>query len=285
MTPPALPATLALETIERSLRQLIEHVFRHQFGAAWLERITTSTTIEKWTEKRAVEERRRTTRGLVAAPASLLDYSEFYELISICDRNWTNLSVALGEKRDTLALLRRFDQLRNTVAHSRPLVPFEEDLLSGIAGEIRNRVTIYMSAQPSSNEFWARIESVTDSFGNVIDGLSTVDTSNPVCATGITLRVGDIVTFRCNATDPEGREISWNLFTTPNDYGVPGPDTQTGDSVEMKWEVLPGQIGARTLCMLQMHSDNTSHRWDGRYDGLAMFSYTVLPSPIERDST
>jgi len=35
-----------------------------------------------------------------------------------------------------LPLLRRFEALRNTVAHSRPVLPFEADLLSGIAGEI-----------------------------------------------------------------------------------------------------------------------------------------------------
>ena len=61
-----------------------------------------------------------------------------------------------------MALLKRLDNIRNAVGHSRPLLPFERDLLSGIAGQIRNQVTIYMSTQDEAGDIYPRIESVTD---------------------------------------------------------------------------------------------------------------------------
>lgn len=186
--------------------------------------------------------------------------------------------MTLNNKKDTLALLRRFDQLRNTVAHSRPLLAFEADLLSGIAGEIRNRVTIYMSTVPSGNEYWARIESVIDSFGHAVDGVATVQTSNPATMTGKTLQVGDQVSFDYRATDPKGRKIMWELDLAPNDYALSPTEHLTGDAVTFQWTVKEHHISSRSYVVIRMKSESAHHRWTEGVDGMALFFYTVVPT-------
>lgn len=214
---------------------------------------------------------------------NLLDYTEFYDLVAIAEKEkwWPDLTFALGDRKDTLALLRRAGQLRNAVAHSRPILPFEADPLSGIAGEVRNRVTIYMSQTAVGNEYWARIESVRDSFGNVLDGLETLRSSNPHVRTAQTLRVGDVVDFECRATDPEGREITWQISYLPNDHKLSPPERRTGDVVTFRWTVQMHHVSTRTSVHIRMTAASETHRWAsavGGIDGMAIFAYTVLPA-------
>lgn len=257
---PTLSPTVALETLERALRQCYTVAFEARYGSSWLTNVATAERLAEWKAKWETEEKRRGKRGVVGVSPSLLDYAEFHQLIEMADKYWGDLAVALGDKKDTLALLRRFEHLRNTVAHSRPLIPFEDDLLSGIAGEIRNRVTIYMSSQPTTNEYWARIESVTDSFGNVIDGVETVQQYNPLKLTGLALHVGDVVTFNCHATDPRGRLITWSIAFLPNDYSVAQPEPLQGDVVAFTWTVAPHHVSSQSSIQILMKSHNASHR-------------------------
>lgn len=266
--------TLALETIERSLRQLYELVFTAKHGSNWLADFIGSEKIGSLEEKRQIEADRREKRGVAAVSCRLVDYTEFHQLTDIASKRWADLSPALGAKREFLPLLDRFDQLRNTVAHNRPLLAFEEDLLSGIAGEIRNKVTIFMSSQPIGNEFWARIEAVSDNFGHTVDGLATVQISNPHVSTGKTLRVGDTVTFECHATDPKGSPILWTLSTLPGGQIC----SATGESVQLKWIVEDANVGQQTSAHIGMKSDSANHRWSEGVDGLTLFYYQVLPS-------
>jgi hypothetical protein len=274
---PTLNPALALTSIERALRQPYTQVLGGLHGTDWLVSQLPAEQIKRLEGKRETETRRREERGVAETPKSLVDYTEFFQLINIADKNWQHLATALGEKKDTLALLRRFDQLRNSVAHSRELLPFEEDLLSGIAGEIRNRVTLYMSKATDTNEYWARIESVTDSYGNSIDGLRTTQSSNPHCRTGLTLQVGEVVTFDCRATDPKGRTISWTYGTLPYDPEDSSRNAVHGDNVRLIWEVKPHHVSSQTSIHIRMQSDSASHRWHEGRDGFAAFVYKVLP--------
>jgi hypothetical protein len=117
----------------------------------------------------------------------LLDYSDLFDLLTMSEEDWSRVAPALGKGKEVLSLLKRLDDLRNNVAHGRQLVPFEVHLFAGIAGDIRNRVTIYMSTQDPSGNNFPRIESVTDEFGNVLKGSLTLRTSNPLCDTRLTL--------------------------------------------------------------------------------------------------
>jgi hypothetical protein len=70
-----------------------------------------------------------------------LAYANFYELLEFVEEHWEPLAAALGKKASIVALLKRFDNLRNTVANNRELVTFEKELYAGIAGQIRKDVS------------------------------------------------------------------------------------------------------------------------------------------------
>lgn len=274
---PTLTPTEALTTIERSLRQLFALAFAGGLGSDWFEQVTTEGQRATWAARRAAEGARREPKGVVLGNQSLIEFSELWELIQMAEKHWAHLAAALGKQKAVMPFLRRVDDLRNTTAHSRQLLPFEEDLLSGIAGEIRNRVTIYMNSIPDDNEYWARMESVTDGMGHTIDGLVTIQTSNPHIDTGTTLRVGDIVTFDCWGTDPQGRAMSWSIAFLPNDYSIPQIEAQVGDHVQFVWTVQSYHASALTSVQITMKADSPSHRHSEGWDGFAGFLYKVLP--------
>ena len=99
---------------------------------------------------------------MAVVPSVGLAYANFYELLSFVENYWEPLAPALGKRASTVALLKRFDNLRNTVAHNRELVTFEKELYSGIAGQIRNQVTIYMTTQDPAGRPLPSNQSVID---------------------------------------------------------------------------------------------------------------------------
>jgi hypothetical protein len=178
-------------------------VYSDAFGDDWLTRIASAETIAKWKQKREEERKRRATRGVATVPNELLAHAEFYELVNVARKHWEPLQAALGKKAETLPLLARFDRLRNTVAHSRETLPFEDDLLAGIAGEMRNRVARYTSEQDPGGQFFARIEFAMDSLGHEASPLRGA-AGSLMAVTDATVYVGDQIRFTCRATDPQG---------------------------------------------------------------------------------
>lgn len=94
-------------------------------------KVFNAKQLAAFAEKREYEQKKRTSRGVAVASSALIDYTQFFDLMTLADKNWELVAPALGKKADTLALLRRIDDLRNTVAHNRALLPFEQDPLAG----------------------------------------------------------------------------------------------------------------------------------------------------------
>lgn len=265
---------LAVTTCEQALRQLVTAVLSARDGIEWLEKNFTEEQLVVWRRKQNDEQLARGRRGHAEAASSLLHYSELRELRSVIIDQWSRgFSLAFNKLKpeELKVLLLRFEDLRIPQAHSRELLPFEKDLVSGIAGDIRNRVTIYMSSQDPAGEYWPRVESVTDSFGK--------SASNPGEAvnsiqTGLTLRPGDVVTYTCRATDPQGRELVWY-------FERHGHTTEpvSGADVEMRWEVSENDVGDDIHNHLLMKvKDATWHRLGpNRPDAQVSFMYRVLP--------
>jgi hypothetical protein len=266
-----LSPTVALNSCEQALRVLFAHAYRSAYGDDWLTRVASDDQIGSWRNRRDTEGRAR--HGVAGVDQSELAYAEFYELCNIAEKNWDRLADALGKKKNTLPLLRRFEALRNTVAHSRSVLQFEEDLLSGIAGEIRNRVTIYMSAQDPTGDYFARIEAVADSFGNAV--VPDVSSWALTIDSGITLRVGDTVHFTCRATDPQDRPIRWVLSCGSRETEA------AGSEAVLEWIVSDEDVSQLSIAEIRMLTESQHHRW-GFHDGRALFSYRVLPPLVER---
>lgn len=120
---PGLEPTQALVTCERALRQLFRRVFTTLYGPGWLEEVASPEQIENWRLKRETKLKKRTPKGAMVLPEDdELAYAEFTELLNIAHKRWDLLAPALGKKKDTGTLLARFEDIRNSVAHSRPLL-------------------------------------------------------------------------------------------------------------------------------------------------------------------
>jgi len=259
----------SLTTGEQALRDLITVAMRKQHGETWMQELSAGVR-GKWTQRRAKEEAQRLTRGVVSLPQSDLAYADLDEVIAIVKnpKHWSLFEPALGNRSEALALLDVFSRLRHPVAHTRERVPFEDDLASGIAGYLRNMVTLYMSQEDPSGDYYPRIENVTDSFGKGLDEPEQISVK-----TGITLIVGQVVTFRCHGTDPQGRPLSWWYSLPPlyQSHKLVGADT------ELSWTVRDEDVKDESSVYIHMASDSSYHRLGYGVDASCIFYYRVLP--------
>ena len=195
-----------LYLVENGLRDLIAEVLKRKYGESWEDHLGCSADrAALWRERREVEEHRRT--GAVIEQR-LLYYSDFYDLGTLVDKHWNDgLSECFGDKRATELYLKRLDGLRNPGAHSRELMQFERNLVSGMADELRQKITLHHSTAGAGEpkEYFARIESITDNFGRSTTG--SASGGRGIEAT-VMLRVGDQIHFRCSAWDPDDGD--WN---------------------------------------------------------------------------
>lgn len=262
----------SLTTAEQALRDVIAAVMFEEHGPDWLKKVVPQDVLERWRSVRTEEERQRA--GHVLAGVSDLSYAFLGDLVELIKKkgHWSKLFEPIfGDKASIFALLDLLQRIRRPVDHARPLLPFEEDLASGIAGYLRNRMTIYLSNQDPIGDYYSRIERIEDSFGNAF---THQPGANPdvmgVVETTTTLRVGDQVSFRCQGTDPEGRPLSWWLAVSGQRVGP-----HTGNEVDLVWTV--SETG-RPYAHISMSHDGRYHRnINVGMDGLVLFHYQVLP--------
>ncbi|MEV0949031.1 hypothetical protein [Promicromonospora sp. NPDC050249] len=266
--------TVAVTTLERALRQLMRREFEQRYGPAWLDHVTTPEQREKWKGRYDQEVARRP--GVVAVPSVGLEYSELYELIQIAERHWEPLSGALGKKAKVVTLLEHFERVRNSASHSRELMPFERDLMSGISGEIRNKVTLHMTSTAPDGDPYPRIESVVDSFGDSIDIVPQLSEIAGKSWRYVIVQPGDSVTFTCVGVDAQGRDLEWELRSTKSG-GSDQAVSRSGEPVELTWRVQEADIVESNAINIQMSVKGaTYHRANG-FDHRVFFMYRVRP--------
>lgn len=260
----------AFSTVENSLRDVIERVLHSKHGTDWLSSAgVTHEKLQKWGERRD-EERKR--RPGVQVEDRLLYFANFEDLADIVRRNWDQgFFDCFGNLARFKAYAERLVSLRNPDAHSRPLRPFEEHLVLGISGEIRQQVTIYFSSGGPSDEpeHFARIEEIVDNYGLRARGgaSSSLMTQSPV-----TLRPGDVVTFRARAWDPHGDEIKWRVHVNSRD----GETRLKGSEIVFEWSVEEADIGESREVAFDIDSPRPYSRRGGA-DDTAWIFYRVLP--------
>ena len=273
---PTMEPAQSLTTAEQALRDVVAAVMYQEHGAGWLEVVVPQDVLERWQAVRAEEERQRA--GHILTGVSDLSYAFLGDLVELIKKkgHWSRLFEPIfGDKASTFALLDLLQRIRRPVDHARPLLPFEEDLASGIAGYLRNRVTIYLSNQDPIGDYYSRIERIEDSFGNAFTHQPGADPDvMGVVNTTTTLRVGDQVTFRCHGTDPEGRALNWRLAA-----GGQVTERQVGNEVDLVWTVSETETG-NPHAQIWMNHDGRYHRninANTGTDGLVLFRYRVLP--------
>jgi len=253
----------AINLVEVVLRELIREVIGEDWqsiGDVDLDRLRGALKNE--TDRR---------RGAIV-PTDLLDFADFVLLQLIIDQKWEHFGPVLKSRKNFKVYMDRLGAFRNTAMHSRVLLTFEEALVTGMTGEIRNQVTIWRSEQGPDMKYFPEIVSVTDSFGMQLRNGKVTETI---------LRPGQTVTFRCAGTDPHGRLLRWELRVVSRGGSMIMEDARKGDEVTLTWEVVDNHIRENADIWITMWSDSPHHR-HGEYDERYHLHYHALP-PVTGD--
>jgi hypothetical protein len=273
-----LEPTLAIQTLEDALRQLMSYVYTNEYGAAWLEKISSQEQRDEWTHRAEQEQKKRGPTGAVAVPAAGLAYSDLKDLLGIVNKHWDPLKPALNNRGETRALLTVAERLRNTAQHGRQPLVHEADLLSGIAGQIRNQVTIFMNTQDTTGNFYPRIESVVDSHGHIFQGGPGRGDQISWVPTDFTLPVGQPVIFTCTAFDPQDRSLRIELVRGQMIEKVDEAHTSGGQPVTLTWVVQEADVNTQAVITVKLWTqDSKYHRWNSLGDAQVNFIYQVFP--------
>lgn len=271
-----LDPAVALTTCETALREIMTYAYSAAYEAEWLSKVATPDKVAEWVGRPDAEFRVRGPKGVVSVPSAGLGYANFYDLVSIADGHWEPLAPALGKKASAISLLKRFDNLRNSVGHSRPLLKFEQDLMSGIAGQIRNQVTIFMSTQDEVGDIYPRIESITDAFGRRVESF-TVDgeMAGAVASYDVVLHPGDTVVFECLGVDPQDRDLAWTAHSSGGtSQTVLGP---SGVPASLAWRVADSDVSESATLQVYLATNDVKYHRFGTWDHRGWFGFRVRP--------
>lgn len=231
-------------------------------------------------EMKLVEEDKK--RDGITVSQDLLDYTEVYLLRKLINSHWESIKPIFDDKKRTEVYLDIIFDVRNTIGHSRPVVPSERFLLAGAAGQIRNQLARYRSSQDGSAMHYSSIDSARDSFGT--DGGGGID-FRPVQSNGGTprLEVGDKVTFTLEATDPRGRDTEWAGYLVPGTRGpgayslyAPPRFSGSGSQFVVEWTVSERDVGEGVTVVVILKNASGYQRRDG-IDDARQFIYHVNP--------
>jgi hypothetical protein len=250
----------AVNVVESVLRQAIREVL----GDAW--RDVPGVDLPTL-EGRRVEEGKR--RNGAVVDEDLLAYTHLWDLEKIVLRWWEQFKPIFKDQPRFKVYMGRLGDFRDAPMHSRILLPFERDLLSGIAGEFRNALTLWRSERAPDMNWYPRMESITDSLGNSL----ALNQANVVVPAR--LQVGDVLTFRCIGWDPQDRELTWTLKW--QSLVSPELDRQTGGEATLTWRVQDQHVAESSIVVIQMMSSGVYHRHSTGVDASVTAFYAVEP--------
>lgn len=258
----------SLKDTENSLRDFIAFTLKDSLGDDWITKCgVSSDRIEQWKQRKEIEKKRQDT-GTVEE--RLIYYADFYDLKTILKKNWSDeFSKVFGEWKTMDVYLHTLEKYRDVEAHRRELLPHQKDLVLGISGEIRNNLIRYRSKKETGDDYFPRIESVRDNFGN-----TWVQGDKISAHTKIILRPGDILDFVVTASDPQGSELKYSIYTADG---------------KLNWEkennlrilITKKHIGKNSSFQIMIKSSKKYHAYD-LFDDLVDFFYDVLPKMKEK---
>lgn len=263
-----MDVTQALRDTENALRDFIAARLEQTLGSEWIDACgVTPQRIDQWRERKADEERRQEA-GVV--DERLMYYADLYDLKAILKKHWQgDFADALGKWRRFEVFFDELERFRDPDAHRRELLPHQQQLVLGIAGDIGSRLVRWRSRRETTDDCFPRIESARDSLGNL--WVAVVDRPSGAVSTEMTLHPGDKVDFVVTARDPED---------APLQYGLGSPlvySSSWQDNGEFSLLVEEAHIGKVFLVVLQIRSLRSYHAHTG-YDDRAEFMYAVLPA-------
>lgn len=253
-----------LVAAETAFREIV----RSAIGTGWVDHFAPEK-VAALEEKREAEDKRR---DGVTVSQDLLDYAEAYHLESLILKHWDKTGPILKDKKRAEVYLNVMLDVRNAIAHSRAVVPFERHLLAGIAGQIQNLISVYRSGSETADAYYASIDYVRDSFGD--EGNRGGYQSGHERKR---LKVGQVVEFEFSATDPHDREIEWTFSVYSKRLSkLINLGNATGHSASFQWTVGEDAVGEQTDVWVSIANESPYQR-NGSSDDKVCFSYAVSP--------
>lgn len=271
MSTNTIDVTQALKNTENALRDFISLTLFKELGDGWERKCgVTEEKQKRWKERREEEMHRQLGEAI---DERLLYYADFYDLITILEKNWSYFEPVFVDIKNIVFNLKELNNLRDLDAHRRELLPHQKHLILGISGEIRSRLVRYRSKQETGEDYYPRIESARDNLGNMWTPRDPgIPASSHRIHTGRKLRPGDLLEFVITAYDPLGEEIEYAIT-----YDIQGYD-HIGDwqsENKFTFTVNRGHIGRSFSVNLSIRSKRSYHA-KGNYDDIRFF-YEVLP--------
>ncbi|MUM16178.1 hypothetical protein FZI91_11490 [Mycobacterium sp. CBMA271] len=252
-----------LVAAETAFREIV----RATIGPTWIDDFTADK-VEGLEAKRTEEDKRR---DGVSVSQDLLDYTEAFHLKSLVLKHWDKTGPILDDKKRTEVYLNAMLDVRNTIAHARPVVPHERQLLAGIAGQIQNLISVYRSGSETADAYYASINYARDSFGveGRRDGVGSGDRKR--------LKIGQVIEFDFSATDPHDREIEWTFSIYDNGRSRSGHlGIALGPSATFLWTVGEEEVGEQIDLWVSIANESPYQR-NGTCDDRVCFGYSVSP--------
>lgn len=156
--------------------------------------------IRKWEEKKEIEIKKN--KG-ICSEHRLIYYSDFYDLKTIISKNWELFSAIFLNKKRFDVFFEELENYRNAVMHGRTLTKSQNLILEGVLLDAKNMKTIYHNKREMKDDYFIRINNVSDNLGSKWEGSTNSDR--------ITLRVGDEYELLIEAIDPLDREIIYEI--------------------------------------------------------------------------
>ncbi|PHV65098.1 hypothetical protein [Williamsia muralis] len=241
----------------------------------WEDQLGTEA-VQKLTNRRTEENRRR---DGISVSQDLLDYTEIYQLQKLISTNWEAVSPIMDDRKRTEVYLDLIFDVRNTIGHSRPVVPSERLLLAGAAGQIQNQLAKYRGGVDGSALYYSSIDSARDSSGT--SGNPKLMDPHRDRGNDGRLEVGEVIAFELAATDPRGRELRWSMHVTKEDraFSYSSFDQRaasTGNQTRIEWEVARRDVGEEIDVVIVLRNSSEFQRSQGRGD-VRVFHYRVSP--------
>jgi hypothetical protein len=243
----------------RAAEDAMRHIIRLVLGETWSNALNSS---ERYRLRRKLEAEERTREGVIV-PVDLLAYTDTSHLTKIILSEWPAFLAVFKNETRTRVAFEALTSYRNASQHNRPLVPFERDLLSGISGQIRNFVTLYLNDISETRQHYPVIEFAMDSLGN--PGLSGDDW---ISATSMAeLEVGSVLTFDARGWDPRDRQLEWMLFVNKS-YGITPYDeplisTAVGNDVSLSVTITDEMVALELYVSIVLANESRYHARQG----------------------
>jgi hypothetical protein len=236
-----------------------------KLGADWADNCgVSSERVQIWQARKAEEEKRQ---KFGTVEERLIYYADFYDLKTILKKNWEGeFSEAFGDWKIIEVWLDELGRLRDPDAHRRELLPHQKHLAVGIVGEIRTRIVRYRSKQETSEDYFPRIESIRDNYGNIY-----AYKSMPMILTNTILSHNDIIEFVITASDPLDGDLEYGIALG----GLISNAIWQKENIFIV-NILEKHIGKNFGIYLYIRSPR-KFRAHGSHDDSISFVYDVLP--------